>query len=645
MWLEQLRANMKGYANLLVNLLWVYIAFMICRLVFLAMNLQYFSNLTGARLMRMFEGALYFDTTAILYGNALVIVMSLFPLHYKENVKYQQCVRWVYVVVNTLMVAINFADSVYFPYTNRRTTCSVFQEFSHNDNIGGIIGVELVHSWYLVVLTIVIGWGFYRMYRTSKVSLVGKLSRYYTISSVLLLLTVPICVGLMRGGFRSDIRPITISNANQYVDHPIETGIVLNTPFALMRTLGKKPFVNPHYFTDAQRGEMLKLFNPLHVPNDSVKFRKKNVVVLVLESFGKEYVGSLNKHLDGGQYKGYTPFLDSLIAKSLTFKYSFANGRKSIDALPSALSSIPRFVEPFFLTPASLNELTSIGGELRKKGYYTAFFHGATHGSMGFEAFTRTSGYQDYFGREDFDDDTYFDGHWGIWDEPFLQYFAKKMNTFDQPFATGLFTLSSHHPFRLPTEYEGKFPKGTLPIHQCTGYSDYALKKFFETASKMPWYENTIFVLTSDHTNMAYHDEYVTDRGVFEIPIIFYTPNGDLVGERDGISQQIDIMPTVLGYLGYDEPYVAFGCDLLSTPAAETFAVNDNNGIYQLFKGDYMIQFDGKKVIAVYAFKTDRKLQHNLLNQVGAQEGMRLELESIIQQFMERMINDDMIVK
>ena len=127
--------------------------------------------------------------------------------------------------------------------------------------------------------------------------------------------------------------------------------------------------------------------------------------------------------------------------------------------------------------------------------------------------------------------------------------------------------------------------------------------------------------------------------------LLFYTPDGDLKGYRDAIAQQIDIMPTVLSYLGYDKPYVSFGCDLLNTPAEDTYAVNYNNGIYQYFKGDYILQFDGEKTVAVYAFKTDKLLKENLVGQVPQQGAMELELKAIIQQYMERMNGDRMTVE
>ncbi len=628
---------------LLANILLVYVAYMLCRLVFLWENSSLFTDLTFSHLMELCRGGIYFDTSAILYTNALVILLTLFPLHWKENARYHAVVRWIYVTVNTLCVSINLMDTVYFQYTNRRTTGSVFSQFANENNLGRIIGLEFARHWYFVLLALVIGVLLYKLYRRPRLNARKELLSYYCTYIIALAVCSMFTVFGMRGGMTRQTRPITISNANQYVNRPIETGIVLNTPFSLLRTLGKKPFIIPQYFTNRQ--EMTSAFNPVHTPADSVEFKPKNVVVLILESFGKEYVGSLNKTLEDGHYKGYTPFLDSLIQKSLVFDYSFANGRTSIDGMPSSLSSIPMFVEKFLLTPAALNSLTSVAGELRKKGYYTAFFHGAANGSMGFQAFSRSAGYQDYFGRTEYGNDDDFDGNWAIWDEEFLQFFAQKMSSFKQPFSTGIFTASSHHPYNIPERYKNVFPEGALPIHKCIRYSDNALRLFFKTAEKAPWFKNTLFVLTADHTNQTNHPEYQTEAGIHSIPIIFYTPDGSLKPEeRRGISQQIDIMPTVLGFLGYDNPYVAFGCDLLHTPEAETYAVNYLDGIYQFFKGDYMLQFDGEKTIAVYAFKTDVLLKHNLVGKVPEQTAMERELKSMIQQYMERMNHNQMVI-
>lgn len=384
------------------------------------------------------------------------------------------------------------------------------------------------------------------------------------------------------------------------------------------------------------------MYTPIHTPNDSAAVVKKNVVVLIVESFGREYIGALNKDLEGGKYKGYTPYVDALIGKSTTFQYSFCNGRKSIDGMPSVLSSIPMFVEPFILTPSSMNDYTGLAGILGQEGYETAFFHGAQNGSMGFQAFAQKTGFKHYFGRTEYEaakgtDD--FDGTWAIWDEPFLQYYAEEMGKMKQPFMTAVFTASSHHPFVIPEQYKQQFPEGKLEIQKCIRYTDMAIGKFFETASKQPWFENTIFVLTSDHTNMSDHDYYQTDLGGFCSPIIIYEPSHPEGQVIDKIAQHIDILPTVLGMLGYQKPYFGFGIDLLNTPSEDTWAVNYLSGIYQYVRNGYVLQFDGQKTKGIYSL-SDSLMQQNLIHQpsvVSHQSQMERELKAIIQQYMERM--------
>lgn len=642
--IKKIRSLTSTPVALCCNLLLVYVSYTICRLVFLWVNHSYFKDLTLDHFWEMYAGGLVFDTSAIIYTNALYIVLTLFPFHYKENKTYYAIVKWLFIIINMICIVMNLMDTVYFQYTNKRTTSSVFSQFSNEDNIAKIVGLELLNHWYLLLLAVGFCFALVKLYRKPNVNPRGSLIMYYVSYTVVLLICVPFCVFGMRGGIGGDVRPIAISNANQYVNRPAETAIVLNTPFSIIRTFGKKPFIVPHYFDNPV--EMEEAFTPVHLPSDSIVFRPKNVVVFILESFGKEYFGGFNKTLEEGNYKGYTPFLDSLITKSLVYEYSYANGRSSIDGMPSVLSGIPMFVEPFFLTPASLNNLSSVGGELKKKGYYTAFFHGARDGSMGFQAYSRSVGYSDYFGREEYNNDADFDGNWAIWDEEFLQFYADKITSFPEPFSVGIFTATSHHPFNIPERYEKVFEEGSLPIHKCIRYSDHALKRFFEKASKEPWFKNTLFVLTADHTNATEHPEYQTEIGFYSVPIMFYTPNGDLQGYRsDVIAQQIDIMPTVLGYLGYDQPFVSFGCDLLHTPAHETYAVNYTNGIYQFLKGDYLLQFDGEKTLAVYRFKTDIFLRDNLVGKIPEQVSMEKELKAMIQQYMERMNGDKMTIE
>ena len=647
---------------LLGNLAIAFVLYFLARIIYLLVNYSYFEQgLTFSHLMEMLGGGVVFDTSAILVTNIPYIVLMLLPWHRKENKSYKQVCKWVFIIINGLALAINLCDAVYFRYTMRRTTTTVFGEFSNEGNLGSIFLTETFHHFYLVLLFALLMWGAWKLYVKTRLEWKRLHPWPYALTVLLSLVAfAPFVVAGIRGGFTTAVRPITISNANQYVNRPIEAALVLNTPFSLYRTIGKAVFVVPDYYADEK--EMEAIYSPMHdpsqiiLPGDSCQtslsgFSKKNVVVLIVESFGREYIGALNKTLENGRYKGYTPCVDSLIAKSVTFSHSYCNGRKSIDGMPSILSSIPMFVEPFFLTPASMNHVSGIASILAAEGYQTAFFHGAQRGSMGFQAFSRATGFQEYYGREDYDADTRFggdqdfDGMWAIWDEPFLQYYATKMSEMKEPFMTAVFTASSHHPYVIPEKYKEQYPEEGIIIHKCIRYTDMAIGKFFEKASREPWFNNTIFVFTSDHTNLSDHDFYQTDLGGFCSPIIIYEPgNAERQPEiQDKIAQQIDILPTVMGMLHYQKPYFGFGIDVLNTPAEDTWAVNYLNGTYQYVKQGYVLQFDGQQSKALYAL-SDSLMQRNLLGKVPQQPQMERELKAIIQQYMMRMTQDRLVV-
>ena len=388
---------------LVLNLLLAYAIFFVARLAYFFVNYSYFiDGLSASSLWMWVRGSLLFDTTAILYTHILYIVMMLLPLWRKENQAYHRLCKWIFMVINALSLAINLADSVYFPFTLRRTTTSVFREFDNENNIAGILFHNAITHWYLILIFILVLWLTNKLYvmphtdHSHYKSLRQRLvygAQLFVCLAVAAVLTVAGC----RGGLQSGVRPITISNANQYVERPTDCALVLNTPFALIRTIGKSDFVVPDYFPSLAAAS--EVYNPIKWmaykapgPNSNVRLpNKKNIVILIVESFGREYIGGFNRDFFDGKYKGYTPNVDKLIDKSLVYRFSYCNGRKSIDGMPSILCSIPRFGEPFILTPASMNNYTGMPGLLSKWGYQTAFFHGANRGSMGFLAFANFS--------------------------------------------------------------------------------------------------------------------------------------------------------------------------------------------------------------------------------------------------------------
>lgn len=639
---SNLRWRGNIYAALVWSLLLVMSLYSLSRVAFYWFNTSFFPNMSIDRFALIMWGGLRFDLAAVLYTNALFILLMILPLTIRHHLRYQQFVKWIFIISNSIALAINTADFIYYRFTLRRTTLSVVNQFENEQNLAGLASQFLIDYWYAVVF-----WGvlvFLLVFGFSKIRVLAPQVKnrlaYHIAALAGMALSVYLFIGGVRGGFAHSTRPITLSNAAVYAQVPKDINLVLNTPFALLRTAKASVIEKVNYFSNEP--ELNQVFTPLKSPQPLRPFKNENVVVIILESFSKEFCGSYNTWMDSASYQGYTPFLDSLVAVSQSYQHSFANGRKSIDAMPSVIASIPSIEVPYVLSHFSGNKINSTASLLKEKGYYSAFFHGAPNGSMGFDAFANLCEFDDYFGKDEYNRDDDYDGIWGIWDEKFLNFFAEKMSTFQQPFFTTFFSVSSHHPYKLPAEYQSKFKGGSRDIYKTIEYTDFALREFFERAKKMPWYGNTLFVVTADHASaeIAY-PEYNTAWGYFAVPVFFYKPGVDGGGLRDEIVQQTDIMPTVLCYLNFDKPYVSFGRDV--NGGEQPFAFNYLDNTYQLFEGDFLLLFDGVKSIGLYRFKEDRLLKNNLVSSLpGEVEKMERRIKAFVQQYNNRMVEDNL---
>ncbi len=364
------------------------------------------------------------------------------------------------------------------------------------------------------------------------------------------------------------------------------------------------------------------------------------MVLIILESFSEEYIGFLNK-----ESESFTPFLDSLSRHSTVYQ-GMANGKRSIEAIPALLAGIPSLmVEPYITSTYSMNKIVGLPEILKKHNYFTAFFHGAYNGSMNFDGFAKSIGIDQYYGMNEYNDKADYDGNWGIFDEPFLQFMAGKLSTFPEPFFATVFTLSSHHPYTIPTQYVGKFKKGKLPILETVMYVDNALRLFFKTVSKTNWYRNTLFVITADHSAQAMKQKYNTNYGMYKIPMIFYKPDSETGTVKDQIFQQIDLMPTLIDYLRINEQSFSFGKSVYQTETG--FHIAYRSVYYQLIKDNYLITFNDDK-FEIFNLEEDPLATHN----IASEHTMNLllnqnknYLKAIIQQYNTRMIENRLTVK
>ena len=550
--------------------------------------------------------------------------MSLLPIPYRQNPLYKKIQRFIFLLFNGLAILFELIDIGFYKFALRRIIGSDLNLFK---NTAEMIPGFVKEYWWLPMIFVVLMLTIFILYNKTNFQIRLNASKRMQ-WSIFILSLVLFGIGA-RGGFQ--LRPVMPITAFQYVEDSRLAPLVTNTSVSLIFSTQQQFLELKHYFPEA---EQEAFFNSTRRYHSKTAMDRKNVFILVLESFGQEHISYFNPHLQS------TPFLDSLIGQSFYLEQSYANGLRSTQGIVAVTSSIPALMpSPLMFSAYQSNRVDGLAKLLGDRDYITSFFHGANPGSMEFERYSKLSGFQNYYDRQDFNDDTEYDGQWGIWDEPFLQYTANQIKQYKQPFYALTFSLTSHHPYRTPEWFKQKYPN-LKPLIRSIRYTDYALQNFFETAQKMPWYENTVFLITADHIGKSSDEHYQTKNGMYKIPILIFDPSGEIKGKRPGIAQQIDIMPTLLDLLKYDEPFLAYGESMFDTLRSNQ-AFHFNSGIYQILDKDYLLLFDEEKTLGIYKYQEDPFLRDNLLKKgLIDYKGLENKLKAVIQQHNKEMIGN-----
>lgn len=622
------------------RLLLVYLFYFIARFLFYIYNKDILKVDTFGDFLNLAYRGLAFDTTAIIYINSLFIILSILPFFVNTSKRFQKIIFWIYFIPNLIAFSLNFIDFIYYKFIYSRTTIAVFDTLEHETNKANMFFRFLFSYWHVYLLFFVCFFLWVYLYKKVKIKedkniVVNKL-KYVLTSFIGIIIIGILSVGGIRGDFKKSTRPLSMIDATRHVEKVQHGDIVLNTPFAIFRTLGKDTFKKVNYIDSTLVDNII---NPIKEYKSNTP-SKPNIVIIITESLGREYIGAFNKEKKISNYKSYTPFLDSLANHSMIYTNAYANGSKSIHGMSSVLAGIPSFKDAFTSSPYSNQKVESLVSCLNEEGYDTSFFHGAPNGSMGFLGFGNILGFDHYYGKTEFNNDEEFDGSWGIWDEPFLQFMKKTLDQKQQPFMATVFTITSHEPFVIPEKYKGKFPKGDIPMHQCVGYTDFAFKRFFNEAKKQPWFNNTIFVITADHCNQVFYaEEYYKVVNRQAVPILIYKPNSNLIGVDNSLAQQIDIYPTILDLIGYNKPFRSWGRSL-NDSINKPFAINFNGAYYQLQRGNYIYNFDGNEITGI--FKSEDKGLINNLKDKPLNEEMNegvIYCKAFLQSYFEKIVD------
>ena len=602
------------------RILMIYVALQICRATFYFYNKDLIGTIESEEIWLLFKGSLVFDNASIMYSLALYMILTLFPV--SQNIWNNKWYRWVtfgiYILPVAIMLIANLGDVVYFHYTQKRCTAEeIF--FANNSNTTQLMFQFLIENWYLAILFAALMTAIVFGYRTNFTTrdivdfpkrdereegvkawftprMLKGVGLFALLRMVVMSLMVLFAVYGIRGGLTRMTRPITLSNSMLYTFSPNKANLILSNPFCIIRTMSHH-LVVPHFFDEK---EVDAIYTPSHYPEDMQKSELfgccegYNVVVFILESFSAEHSAYLMPEIHSGQ--GYTPHLDNLMRNGLTLDRCYANGLTSIAAPPAVWSSIPSYEHSFMLMAESLAEYKALPTILKDKGYRTAFFCGSEHGSMGFGAYAHLVDIEELYSMDDYYDshgECNFDDAWGIWDEPFIDFMGEKLSGFNEPFFASIITLTSHHPFNVPDSAKGELPMGTTLNHRPIAYTDRAVGRFMEKYKDEEWFKHTLFVFVADHVS----SERMAERtlavpGCFHIVGAMYTPDGALPAQRyEHVASQVDIMPTVLGLLGCDEPYFAIGRDIFNEPHREPFTLIRSGYAYTALTDDCVVDF------------------------------------------------------
>lgn len=609
------------YTHLLLKVLLALGALLTAQVAFLLCNLHIFHLSGTAEWAGLLLGNMRFGLATVTTFLLPYIILTLLPLPVRNRRWYRIVCEILYIIAVLVIVIPRGANSAYYQYTYRLLSDEIFSYLGISGQMGALVPHFAVDYWYAWACPLAITIAF--LFLNSRIHSYKAPDK--TKADWRLLLSVLLTVLLVRGGVGRMLQPTDAAN---YVQ-PKNTALVSNDAYNILRTL---------FIPDLEAKNSLddNTFSALHttaapmpdnmVPTDSTT--QRNVVILILESIGQEFMGCYNTQPDADTR---TPFLDSL-AQHSTLYDGRSNGKKSIEGIMAISAGIPTLMShPFASSSFGINDTyTGIAGTLRRHGYHTAFYHGSYNGVMGFDSTCRRLGFDDYHGKDEYDawapGNNDYDGVWGIYDEPFLQYTVAHFADRGEPFFAEVFTVTSHHPFPIPEHLKNRFVEGRHPILKCVEYTDYALQHFFDQARRQPWFDNTIFIICGDHSGHGLTREYNDYDGWYRIPMMIYDPSNPVGTRSNRIVQQTDIYPTLLDYLGLDDTIVCFGQSALR---------NNTRGWQVYYANGYHV---------LVSNSLSNPAQHNIAvimgdYESGTPEDLRF-LKAVISQYNNRIINN-----
>ena len=599
----------KITVKLYLLLIAIYTAF---RVALLLLNLDRVGETTAWEVTRAFVMGVRFDIVTIGFIIAIpTIILVIFSFFGRKSRLFELIYTWFLTICFTITFGICAADIPFFDQFFDRFNITAFEWMATGDSAFVFKMIFEEPTYILMMIPVLLSGFVFWLFanRIMKRSTDWESVGYVRYSIYTLLLGGLIFIG-MRGRL-NEKSPIMVGTA-YFGNNAMLNQLGLNPNFTLARSWldsldpdNQSVRFMPDEEAIANVQHYLGIENPdsdfpiARVGDFSTPLRSArndggyNVIVVIMEGM------SYNKTAHGGNTGNLTPFLDSLMDKSLMFSNCYTSGTHTYCGIYTTFTSYPVVFRNHALKRIPVLQYDGIAATLQSKGYQTAYF--TTHDKEfdNVAGFLSQNGVERIISQADYPvgevkttlgvpDDYMFRYAMPIFDE---------MAAGGKPFFAAMMTASDHGPFYIPEYFE---PRSTEIKYQITEYADWSLQRFIEMASEKSWFDNTLFVFVADH-GAALDTDYSIPLSYFHTPLVFYIPGMEPMVD-ESIASQMDLFPTVMGILGENYVNNSFGIDLLSERRPYTCFMADNK--YGVLDGQWLfINQPGEEQKGLYKYR------------------------------------------
>lgn len=534
---------------------------------------DYFSQLSAVQILGAFAHGVRFDAAIIALFFAVPLLLMNLPLRVVANRRWQLFLAWTLWAMAVLMGVVLAADVVYFGFVDRHIAAELL---AVGQDMGAVLRVAFT------------GYGAALAAYAVLCAALAALWRRIAVRPTVLPRAAPIVfVGLLFAlvltarGWTFHGKPINVVHA--FASGSTATGnLTLNGVFSAVLAADASRAVERKFFSPQEARRIFAEDYPLTdspyplLRHYEPKKAHPNLVLVLLESWSFRYIDAL-----AGSRYGVTPNFDALVKQGLRFTRAYSVGQRSIDGVQATLTGIPPLIGmPYLGKGLEVSNISRLGAIAARNGYRTIFVQSSRRGSFRMDAIAQAAGFEEYYGMEDIplvfnypDPDAAAFG----WDYDTFMFLSGKLARTKEPFLAYVYTGTTHEPFaRLPARFEKRSYDGPGEgrFLDTLYYADWSLGEFMKSAAKADWFKNTVFIFVADHPIGKFNVQSVIDR--HHIPLLIYAPRLIKPETKDTIASQLDLFPTVMDLLGFDDAFSALGESLLRKKDGNALVVAGN---------------------------------------------------------------------